>query len=185
MKIDSNNAANLATLDSKKITDKSSFAIKKHTNLTNRYIDNGYSIIQTRELNDNIGILQIANRTLNDILNSNSISEIMSKLSNAKLFNKHIFSPSQMIRDEDGNTIFNANKILDTLPDNDKDIAIFKKTLKVEVKNIEDYLKSLKEKYAKIEDDKFEKDFLLSNSSLFAKSHNVASLASKIDALLA
>ena len=184
MRIDSKNTANLTTLDSTKVADNDSITPKQKVNFSNRYIDNGYSTIKTRELNNSIGILQIASQTITDMLNSDSLAEITVKLSDAKLFNKQIFTQSQIIKDDDGNIIFDANRILDSLPDSDRDIAIFKKSLKIEDKAIKDTLRALKEQALNVEDIAFDKDFLVSNASLFAKSHNISSLASKIDTLL-
>lgn len=188
MRVDSKHTANLITVDSRKITDATSSTSKKKVNFNNRNIHNGYLTITTRELNNKIGILQIAYKTIKDILNSDSITEIKTKLLDAKLFNKQIFTQSQIIKDFNGNTIFDASRILDIIPDDDRDIAIFKKYLKIESKFIEDSIKILKEESMqdsiKIEDNKLDKDFLMSNPLLFAKSHNVASLASKIDTLL-
>lgn len=188
MRVDSKNTTNLATIDSRKITDTASSTPKKKINFNNRNINNGYSTITTRDLNNKIGILQIAYKTIKDILDIDSITEIKTKLFDAKLFNRQIFTQSQIIKDSHGNTIFDANRILDTIPDDNRDMAIFKKSLKIESKFIEDSIKKLKEESMqdsiKIEDNNLDKDFLLSNPLLFAKSHNVASLASKIDTLL-
>ncbi len=184
MRINSKNTTNLIALDSKQVLDKNISTSKQNLDFDNEYIDNGYSTIKTRELNNNIGILQIASQTINDVLNSNSLTEILSKLSDAKLFNRQIFTQSQIIKDDNGNIIFDANRILDIIPDNDGDISIFKKSLKIQNKIIEDTLRELKNESTKIGESMFDKDFLVSNASMFAKSHNISSLASKIDSLL-
>ena len=181
MRIDSRNTTNLATI--RNIADSTNNTPKK-INFSDRNIS--YLTISNRELNNKIGILQIAHKTIQDVLDSNSITEIKTKLLSAKLFNKQIFSQSQIIKDSNGNTIFDANRILDIIPDHNKDLAIFKKSLKLESKFIEDSLKKLKEEAMSdtTQENTLDKDFLLSNPLLFAKSHNVALLASKIDALL-
>ena len=186
MRVDSKNTANLATIDSRKILDTASNISKKSINFNNKNINDSYLTITTRDLNNKIGILQIAYKTIKDMLDSNSILEMKTKLSSAKLFNKQIFTQSQIIKDSSGNIIFDANRILDSIPDDDRDIAIFKKSLKLEGKFIEDSIKKLKEESMQdsIENNKLDKVFLVSNPLLFAKSHNVALLASKIDTLL-
>ncbi|RAX53043.1 hypothetical protein CCY99_06655 [Helicobacter sp. 16-1353] len=189
MKIDSNNIVSSKTLDSQGIINhKKQIQSKNKIGLSSDFIDNGYSSLKTRELNNNIGILQIADRVIDEILRDNNITleETLNKLENATFLNKPIFVSNQILKDSNDNILFDANRILDILPKDKKDIYIFKKALRVEHNFIVDSINNIKnDTIENINNIEFNKDFLHSNSNLFQKAHNVAGLASKIDALLA
>lgn len=188
MKIDSNNIVNSKTLDSQSIISKKQPQFRNKIGLSSDFIDNGYSSLKTRELNNNIGILQIADKVLGEILRDNNISldDILRKLEDTKFLDKPVFASNQIIKDSNNDILFDANRILNIIPHDKKDVYIFKKALRVEHEFIVDSLNNIKNEITTESNDvEFDKDFLSANSSLFLKSHNTANLASKIDALLA
>lgn len=153
-------------------------------------IDNGYSSLPIKELNSNIGILQIALSSLERILNDDEITlaSIKRQIHNAKFLGQNVYATSMIIKDSNGETLFDANRILGIIPNNESDLYMFKKMLKSEISFIQKSLSSLQDSTLlqnKAQDFSNAKDYLTSHSSLFAKAHNTASLHSKLDALLA
>lgn len=151
--------------------------------------DNGYSSLKQKELNNRIGILQIAKQTIDKIISNSSLSlnEAESILREANFLGNSIFSQQMILKDSYGNTLFDANRILDQLPSDNRDLYMFKKTLKSESDFISHSLDTLKADMPSMKDiDTNEMKSYLSNSAmLFAKAHDTRALALKIDALLA
>ena len=153
-------------------------------------IDNGYSALPHKELNNNIGILQIAQRALQNILNNSNITldGVFREINNAQFLGSAIFEPSMILRDDGGELLFDANRVLNIIPSDERDLYIFKKALKNEVDFIAHSLQNLQN--ANLAPDSAlygvenVSDYLTSNAMLFAKAHNTAGLISRIDALL-
>ena len=153
-------------------------------------IDNGYSALPHKELNNNIGILQIAQRALQNILNNSNITldGVFREINNAQFLGSAIFEPSMILRDDGGELLFDANRVLNIIPSDERDLYIFKKALKNEVDFIAHSLQNLQN--ANMTQDSAlygadnVSDYLASNAMLFAKAHNTAGLISRIDALL-
>ncbi len=155
-----------------------------------RITNNGYSALPQKELNNNIGILQIARRALSNILNNSHITldEVHREINNAQFLGSKIFSDSMILSSGSGEVLFDANRILNILPNDERDLYIFKKALKNEVDFISNSLQSLQSANLganqATEQPENIKDYLTSNASLFAHAHNTAGLVSRIDALL-
>lgn len=167
----------------------------KMREISREWQDNGYSSIPRKELNNNIGILQIAKKTLQNILSNSHITldGVFRELNNAQFLGNSIFSDSMILRDDGGGVLFDANRILNIMPSDERDLYIFKKALKNEVDFIANSLQNLQNKNlqsANLEQDSALydtdniSDYLTSNAMLFAKAHNTTGLISKIDALL-
>lgn len=163
--------------------------------MSREWQDNGYSSIPCKELNNNIGILQIAKKTLQNILSNSHITldGVFRELNNAQFLGNSIFSDSMILRDDGGGVLFDANRILSIMPSDERDLYIFKKALKNEVDFIANSLQNLQNKNLQsanlaqdsaLYDTDNISDYLTSNAMLFAKAHNTTGLISKIDALL-
>lgn len=167
----------------------------KMREISREWQDNGYSSIPSKELNNNIGILQIAKKTLQNILSNSHITldGVFRELNNAQFLGNSIFSDSMILRDDGGGVLFDANRILSIMPSDERDLYIFKKALKNEVDFIANSLQNLQNKNLQsanlaqdsaLYDTDNISDYLTSNAMLFAKAHNTTGLISKIDALL-
>lgn len=167
----------------------------KMREISREWQDNGYSSIPRKELNNNIGILQIAKKTLQNILSNSHITldGVFRELNNAQFLGNSIFSDSMILRDDGGGVLFDANRILSVMPSDERDLYIFKKALKNEVDFIANSLQNLQNKNLQsanlaqdsaLYDTDNISDYLTSNAMLFAKAHNTTGLISKIDALL-
>lgn len=167
----------------------------KMREISREWQDNGYSSIPRKELNNNIGILQIAKKTLQNILSNSHITldGVFRELNNAQFLGNSIFSDSMILRDDGGGVLFDANRILSIMPSDERDLYIFKKALKNEVDFIANSLQNLQNKNLQsanlaqdsaLYDTDNISDYLTSNAMLFAKAHNTTGLISKIDALL-
>lgn len=167
----------------------------KMREISQEWQDNGYSSIPRKELNNNIGILQIAKKTLQNILSNSHITldGVFRELNNAQFLGNSIFSDSMILRDDGGGVLFDANRILSIMPSDERDLYIFKKALKNEVDFIANSLQNLQNKNLQsanlaldsaLYDTDNISDYLTSNAMLFAKAHNTIGLISKIDALL-
>ena len=167
----------------------------KMREISREWQDNGYSSISRKELNNNIGILQIAKKTLQSIISNSHITldGVFRELNNAYFFGNSIFSDSMILRDDGGGVLFDANRILSIMPSDERDLYIFKKALKNEVDFIANSLQNLQNKNLQnpnlaqdsaLYDTDNVSDYLTSNAMLFAKAHNTTGLISKIDALL-
>lgn len=163
--------------------------------MSREWQDNGYSSIPRKELNNNIGILQIAKKTLQNILSNSHITldGVFRELNNAQFLGNSVFSDSMILRDDGGGVLFDANRILSIMPSDERDLYIFKKALKNEVDFIANSLQNLQNKNLQsanlaqdsaLYDTDNISDYLTSNAMLFAKAHNTTGLISKIDALL-
>lgn len=152
--------------------------------------NNNYSALPHKELNNNIGILQIAQRALQNILNNSNITldGVFREINNAQFLGSSVFEPSMILRDNGGELLFDANRILSIMPNDERDLYIFKKALKNEVDFIAHSLQNLQS--ANMTQDSAiygadnVSDYLTSNAMLFSKAHNTAGLISRIDALL-
>lgn len=167
----------------------------KMREMSREWQDNGYSSIPRKELNNNIGILQIAKKTLQNILSNSHITldGVFRELNNAQFLGNSVFSDSMILRDDGGGVLFDANRILSIMPSDERDLYIFKKALKNEVDFIANSLQNLQNKNLQsanlaqdsaLYDTDNISDYLTSNAMLFAKAHNTTGLISKIDALL-
>ena len=163
--------------------------------ISREWQDNGYSSIPRKELNNNIGILQIAKKTLQNILSNSHITldGVFRELNNAQFLGNSIFSDSMILCDDGGGVLFDANRILSIMPSDERDLYIFKKAFKNEVDFIANSLQNLQNKNLQsanlaqdsaLYDTDNISDYLTSNAMLFAKAHNTTGLISKIDALL-
>lgn len=162
-----------------------------------QFIDNGYSSLPQKELNYRAGILQTALKTLQKISDESALPAIVAHIQNAQFFGQKIYEKGFVLKGENGETLFDANTLLDALPSDEKDLYLFKKVLKGEIAFIESSLKKLadstilRENIAESKNiaesslDSAPFDYLTSNANLFSKAHNTASLRNKIDALLA
>lgn len=152
--------------------------------------NNGYSSLPHKELNNQIGILQIAQRTLQNILSNSHITldEVYREINNAQFLGSGIFSDSMILSSGSGEVLFDANRILNILPNDERDLYIFKKALKNEVDFITNSLQSLQNANMGVNPPLAQgenvRDYLTSNAMLFSKAHNTAGLISRIDALL-
>lgn len=155
-----------------------------------RITDNGYSALPHKELNNQIGILQIAQRTLQNILSNSHITldEVRREINNAQFLGSDVFSNSMILSSRNGEVLFDANRIINILPNDERDLYIFKKALKNEVDFIANSLQGLQNVNLGVnlypEQPENVKDYLTSNAMLFSKAHNTAGLISRIDALL-
>ena len=167
----------------------------KMREMSREWQDNGYSSILRKELNNNIGILQIAKKTLQNILSNSHITldGVFRELNNAQFLGNSVFSDSMILRDDGGEVLFDASRILSIMPSDERDLYIFKKALKNEVDFIANSLQNLQNKNLQsanlaqdsaLYDTDNISDYLTSNAMLFAKAHNTTGLISKIDALL-
>lgn len=153
-------------------------------------INNGYSSLPFKELNNNIGILQIALSSLKRILNDDNITipAIQSYINDTRFLGHKVYDSTMIIKNDNDETLFDANRILGIIPSDERDLYTFKKTLKNEISIIENSLSSLQDS-AILHDENIDfsnaKDYLTSNSSHFLKAHNTALLSAKLDALLA
>lgn len=151
---------------------------------------NGYSALPQKELNNQIGILQIAQRTLSNILSNSHITldEVYREINNAQFLGSKIFSDSMILSSVSGEVLFDSNRIQNILPSDERDLYIFKKALKNEVDFITNSLQSLQNANMGVNPSTAQgenvRDYLTSNAMLFSKAHNTAGLISKIDALL-
>ncbi len=151
---------------------------------------NGYSALPQKELNNQIGILQIAQRTLSNILSNSHITldEVYREINNAQFLGSKIFSDSMILSSVSGEVLFDSNRIQNILPSDERDLYIFKKALKNEVDFITNSLQSLQNANMSVNlptaQGENVRDYLTSNAMLFSKAHNTAGLISKIDALL-
>lgn len=159
--------------------------------ITNTYFDtSGYSALPQKELNNQIGILQIAQRTLSNILSNSHITldEVYREINNAQFLGSKIFSDSMILSSVSGEVLFDSNRIQNILPSDERDLYIFKKALKNEVDFITNSLQSLQNANMSANPPTAQgenvRDYLTSNAMLFSKAHNTAGLISKIDALL-
>lgn len=187
MKIDSYIPNSINTQSSHNISNKAQNQFKSKA-LDSTFVNNGFSSIENKELNNNIGILQIADKIINEILLDNNISldAIVAKLKNASFSNMPIFAEKQVLKDINNNILFDANRILNIIPKDEKDIYIFKKALRNEHNLILDSLNNFKndilnESKQNVE---LDKEYLKSNANLFKKAHNTESLSSKMHSLL-
>ena len=151
--------------------------------------NNNYSALPHKELNNNIGILQIAQRALQNILNNSNITldGVFREINNAQFLGSSVFEPSMILRDDGGELLFDANRILSIMPSDERDLYIFKKALKNEVDFIAHSLQNLQSANMTQDstlDANQVSDYLTSNAMLFSKAHNTAGLISRIDALL-
>ncbi len=152
--------------------------------------NNGYSALPQKELNNQIGILQIAQRTLSNILSNSHITldEVYREINNAQFLGSKIFSDSMILSSVSGEVLFDSNRIQNILPSDERDLYIFKKALKNEVDFITNSLQSLQNANMSANAPTMQgenvRDYLTSNAMLFSKAHNTAGLISKIDALL-
>lgn len=145
-----------------------------------------FSSVPNKELNYNIGLLQSASLSISAILNDNSISlnDVESIIHNASFMGRNIFTRDRIVKSEDL-VLFDANSVLDIIPTDDKDIYIFKKSLKDIQKSLLYSIDELKRKsYINEDVVKFDREYLLANDKLFSNAHNTDNLASKIDLLL-
>lgn len=164
----------------------------KTRNSTNEWhiTNNGYSALPQKELNNQIGILQIAQRTLSNILSNSHITldEVYREINNAQFLGSGIFSDSMILSSGSGEVLFDANRILNILPNDERDLYIFKKALKNEMDFITNSLQTLQNANMGVNMSTTQsenvRDYLTSNAMLFSKAHNTAGLISKIDALL-
>ena len=153
--------------------------------------DNGYSALPQKELNNQIGILQIAQRTLSNILTNSHITldEVYREINNAQFLGSKIFGDSMILSSVSGEVLFDSNRIQNILPSDERDLYIFKKALKNEVDFITQSLQNLHNESINMSQSREDfgnvKDYLVSNANLFSKAHNTAFLRNKIDALLA
>lgn len=162
-----------------------------------QFIDNGYSSLPQKELNYRTGILQTALKTLQKISDESALPTIVAHIQNAQFFGQKIYEKGFVLKGENGETLFDANALLDALPSDERDLYLFKKVLKGEIAFIESSLKKLadsailRENIAESKNiaesslDSAPFDYLTNNANLFSKAHNTASLRNKIDALLA
>lgn len=169
-----------------------------------QFIDNGYSSLPQKELNYRVGILQTALKTLQKISDESALPAIKAHIQNAQFFGQKIYEKGFVLKSENGETLFDANTLLDALPSNERDLYLFKKVLKGEIIFLENSLKKLADSAILRENiaesvanfaesknivesslDSAPFDYLTSNANLFSKAHNTASLRNKIDALLA
>lgn len=162
-----------------------------------QFIDNGYSSLPQKELNYRTGILQTALKTLQKISDESALPAIVAHIQNAQFFGQKIYEKGFVLKGENGETLFDANTLLDALPSDERDLYLFKKVLKGEIAFIESSLKKLAdsailhENFAESKNiaesslDSAPFDYLTNNANLFSKAHNTASLRNKIDALLA
>lgn len=152
--------------------------------------NNGYSALPQKELNNQIGILQIAQRTLSNILSNSHITldEVYREINNAQFLGSKIFSDSMILSSVSGEVLFDSNRIQNILPSDERDLYIFKKALKNEVDFITNSLQTLQNANMSANTPTMQgenvRDYLTSNAMLFSKAHNTAGLISKIDALL-
>ena len=152
--------------------------------------NNNYSALPHKELNNNIGILQIAQRALQNILNNSNITldGVFREINNAQFLGNSVFAPSMILQDSGGELLFDANRILSIMPSDERDLYIFKKALKNEVDFIAHSLQNLQSTNMTQDSALYGaenvSDYLTSNAMLFAKAHNTAGLISRIDALL-
>lgn len=184
MKIDSNPSR--FSFDSKNFNNK---GIEKPDiiHYVDKSVNNTFLSLSDKELNYNIGLLQSANLVINNILTDSNISleDVISIIKNASFMGKNIFSKDTIIKYED-QMLFDANHVLDIIPVDNKDIYLFKKSLREVQKSLLSTIEEIKQKVSvnKIVN-KIDVDYLTSNSKLFSNSHNTDGLASKIDMLLA
>ena len=162
-----------------------------------QFIDNGYSSLPQKELNYRTGILQTALKTLQKISDESALPAIVAHIQNAQFFGQKIYEKGFVLKGENGETLFDANTLLDVLPSDERDLYLFKKVLKGEIAFVESSLKKLadsailRENIAESKNiaesslDSAPFDYLTNNANLFSKAHNTASLRNKIDALLA
>lgn len=163
-----------------------------------QFIDNGYSSLPQKELNYRTGILQTALKTLQKISDESALPAIKAHIQNAQFFGQKIYEKGFVLKGENGETLFDANTLLDALPSDERDLYLFKKVLKGEIAFVESSLKKLAdstilheniaESGANIAESSLDSapfDYLTNNANLFSKAHNTASLRNKIDALLA
>lgn len=165
---------------------KNRIYISKDIKYTSDKIANNFSSLYYKSINYNIGLLQSVNLILDTIIYDNDInlSDIFTLLNNSSFMGKNIFTSNMIIKDND-ELLFDANRILDIVPIDDKDIYIFKKHLKKEQKFLLSSLDKMKLKAGYDNDYKeLNKDYLKNNSTLFSNSHDVSKLYSKIDTLL-
>lgn len=150
---------------------------------------NGYSAIPFKEMNNRIGILQIAQKSLQNIINNSNITldDVLREINSAQFLGNGVFDASMIVRNESGEVLFDANRILNILPSDERDLYIFKKALKNEVDFIAQSLQGLQS--ANLAQETYDannvSDYLTSNAMLFSKAHNTLGLIAKIDALLA
>lgn len=173
------------------------------------FIDNGYSSLPQKELNHRAGILQTALQTLQNISDESALPAIKAHIQGAQFFGQKIYEKGFVIKSENGETLFDANTLLDALPSDERDLYLFKKVLRGEMIFLENSLKKLADSAilgenvaesaldsathtnfaeSSVNFADFGVDsakFLTSNANLFSKAHNTASLRNKIDALLA
>lgn len=142
--------------------------------------------LKNKEINNNIGVLQIANASISSVLNNPNITlnEALTIISNAKFFGKNIFRADFIIRDDSG-VVFDGNRILSILPTDEKDLYMFKKALKREQELIMQSMKRISKEVSTKDEVALDSSYLKQNSNLFSKSHNTAALSSRIDSLLA
>lgn len=185
-----NFSENLRTLDKLFATPHKSNAKATHSSPSiNHAIDNGYSSLPFKELNNRIGILQIAITSLKQILNNDNItiSTLQSHIDNTKFLGHKIYESSMVVKNNSGETLFDANRILEIIPNDEKDLYTFKKMLKNELGFMEHSLASLQDSailQGQTQDYSNANAYLTSHSSLFAKAHNTAGLSARLDALL-
>ncbi|RDU65213.1 hypothetical protein [Helicobacter sp. MIT 14-3879] len=183
MKIDSNDFNSI-----NKIISSSKNTQKKNILLNKEIINNGYSSLKQKGLNNTIGILQLAAQTIKNITDNNTISLEQAKieLNNATFLGNKIFAPHTILQDDYNNTLFDANRILNLIPNDEKDLYSFKKVLKNEYDFINASLESIKSNIDIIDYKQQNlENYLIQNAILFSKAHNIKTLASKIDSLLA
>lgn len=179
------------------LENQNNFKNKTDTQNTSSH-NNGYSSINTKQTNNDIGILQSANAAIKAILSNPNIEldEAISIISSAYLFGKPVFRYDNVIKDTNGNVLFNANRILEIIPEDNSDIYTFKKRLKHESELISNALMTFRDNLSNdqtvntgkandidIDYTDFDSSYVL-NNNLFSKAHNTNTLASRIDTLL-
>ncbi|MDE6885940.1 MAG: hypothetical protein K2P17_02720 [Helicobacteraceae bacterium] len=191
MKIDSNNFLNKDKVQNQatKPNNLAKKALENNQILNDRsFVNNGYSSLEHKELNNAIGILQLANTSIEKILNNSNINldEAKEILSQANFFGAKIFANNVILKDSYGGLLFDANRILTIIPSDNRDIYSFKKALKLEQNLIKNSLDSIQNKI-QIQNEPYldMNSYLTSNANLFSKAHNTEGLALRLDSLLA
>lgn len=178
MKIDGNNFNSISQMELSK-NKRVNIQPKAHS-----AINHGISSAQNKDLNNRIGILQMALISLDKILDTKTdLSAAKGILEDATFFGKHIFASNMIISDENG-ILFNANDVLRLIPRDSSDLYLFKKSLKSVRDSIANKLENIKIESSN-DFSRVDSGFLKHNASAFSQAHNVDGLRTKLDSLLA
>lgn len=187
MKVDSNNFDTLDRIFSHGgvLSNLSHARIAQDTEI----IDNGYSSMVQKELNNHIGILQIARNALQNIINNSQITlnEVNRELENAQFRGYSVFRENFIVQDSDNAVLFDSSRIMDSKPSDERDLYGFKKTLKIELESLQNTLDSLKVRESgesSVPQTQEIVSYLAQNAQSFANAHDTRGLAHKLDALL-